>query len=190
MSLFKQKISFHQFLADLISFQFDFLDSNFDKLIVLADEFKVLTDGDKKEFLDKSHELVIADIFISCTQHSNHKLSPEEIGKSVGAVYGQYSTTYKKMSELSAREKMENVINLLELANKLEEELQKRHDGMVGHTDDQKFYLCSAFSEYCAGGDSKSKNWEGKKFAAFKLAKAIVKGDVVMQSLKHTSVNF
>ncbi len=53
MGLFKQKIDFSQFLADLISFQYDFLENNFNKLIVLADEFKVLTEKDKEDFLIK-----------------------------------------------------------------------------------------------------------------------------------------
>lgn len=41
MSIFKKKIDFSQFLADLISVQFEFLEKNFDKLIILADEFGV-----------------------------------------------------------------------------------------------------------------------------------------------------
>jgi hypothetical protein len=50
MSIFKQKINFSQFLADLIILQCDFLQNNFNKLVVLADEFKVLTEKDKEEF--------------------------------------------------------------------------------------------------------------------------------------------
>jgi hypothetical protein len=51
MSILKKKIDFNQFLADLITFQCDFLEGNFDKLIILADEFNVLMEKDKQEFL-------------------------------------------------------------------------------------------------------------------------------------------
>ena len=69
MSIFKKKIDFGQFLADLITHQCDFLGNNFNKLVTLADEFKVLTEKDKEEFLDKAHELIIVDILMSCNQN-------------------------------------------------------------------------------------------------------------------------
>ena len=42
MLFFKKKISFCQFLADLISYQLSFLETDFNKLVLLADESKVL----------------------------------------------------------------------------------------------------------------------------------------------------
>ncbi len=201
MGLFKQKIDFSQFLADLISFQHEFLENNFDKLIVLTDELEVLTENDKKDFLDKSHELILVDILMNCNQHFNRNLSSEEIGKAVSIVYAQYLTEYKKQSKILAENKLERVMELFDLVGRAEEEAEKRAQEQEGtgykspykidnEIDKQKFYLCAGFSDYCAGKNIKSENWEGKHFAAFKLAKAFVKSDIVGQSLKHCSVTF
>jgi len=201
MSLFKQKIDFNQFLANLIAFQFDFLKNNFNKLVVLADEFKVLTEKDKEELLDKTHELMIADIFISCGQHFHHKLPSEEIGKVIGAIFGQYLIKHNRVAESLATKRIDNIEKLFKLVDKTEVETQKRHEEyekigqpiypkIKDETEKQKFYLCSGFGKYYAGEDIKSENWEGKKFAAFKLAKAFVINDVVGQSLKHYSIIF
>lgn len=200
MGLFKQKIDFSQFLADLITFQHDFLENNFNKLVILADEFKVLIKRDKEEFLDKAHELIIVDIMVSCDQHFKN-LSSEEIGKSISIIYAQYLTEHKKVAKALAEEKLEKVMKLFELVSKAEKDTQKQHEEYekIGYTsypkidndiDKQKFYLCNGFSNYCAGEDVKSENWEGKHFAAFKLAKAFVKSDIVAQSLKNYSVIF
>ena len=69
MSLLKKKITLDQFLSDLIFYQLDFLQKHFDKWIVLADESKVLTDDQKKDFFGKAHELMIADIVMGCNLH-------------------------------------------------------------------------------------------------------------------------
>jgi len=201
MSLFKQKIDFSQFLADLISFQYDFLENNFNKLVVLADEFKVLTEKDKEDFFDKARELIIVDILMGCNRHFYKNLSSEEVGKAVSIVYAQYLTEHKKVAKTLAEEKLERVMKLFELVCKAEEDTQKREEEnkKIGYKspykidndlDKQKFYLCNGFSNYCAGENVKSENWEGKHFAAFKLAKAFVKGDIVAQSLKHYSIVF
>jgi len=201
MGLFKQKIDFSQFLADLISFQYDFLENNFNKLVVLADEFKVLTEKDKEDFFDKAHELIIVDILVSCSQRFYKNLSSEEIGEAVSIVYAKYLIEHKKISKILAEEKLGKVMKLFDLVGKAEEEVQKRdeHYKKIGYKsypkidndiDGQKFYLCSGFSNYYAGEDIKSENLEGKHFAAFKLAKGFVKSDIVGQSLKHYSVAF
>jgi hypothetical protein len=201
MSLFKQKIDFSQFLSDLITFQFDFLEDNFDKLIILADEFKVLTEKDKENFLDKAHELIIVDITVRCSQHFYKNLSSEEVGEAVIIVYAKYLTEYKKVLKIVAEKKLEIVMELFELVCKAEEDIRKRDENYkkIGYKsypkidndiDKQKFYLCSGFAEYCAGEDMKSENWEGKHFAALKLAKGFVKGDIVTNSLKHYAIIF
>ena len=105
MSTFKNKIDFGQFLADLITHQCDFLENNFNKLVTLADEFKVLTDKDKEEFLDKAHELIIVDILMSCNQNFCKDLSSEEVGEAVSIVYAQYLTEYKKIPKTLAGKK-------------------------------------------------------------------------------------
>ncbi len=201
MGLFKQKIDLGQFLADLISFQHDFLENNFNKLVVLADEFKVLTGKDKENFFDKAHELIIVDILMSCNQHFYKNISSEEVGKAVSIIYAKYLTEHKKISKITAENKLEKVMKLFELVCNAEETAQKREEASkkIGYKslykidndlDKQKFYLCNGFSNYCAGEDIKSENWEGKHFAALKIAKGFVKGDIVANSLKHYNVIF
>ena len=201
MSIFKKKIYFPQFLADLITSQFDFLEKNSDKLIVLADESKILTEKDKEELLDKSHELIIVDIMMSCSQHFCKHLSSEDAGEAVSIVYAKYLTEHKKVSKTIAEKKFEKVMEFLELVCQAEQDIQERgeHYKEIGHNsypkigkviDKQKFYICSGFSNYCAGKDMKAGNWEGKHFAAFKLAKGFVKGNIVSNALKHYSVTF
>ena len=124
MSILKKRIGFSQFLADLITFQFEFLENNFDKLIVLADEFKVLTEKEKEELLDKAHELIIVDILMSCYQHFHKKLSSEEAGEAVSVVYAKYLTEYKKIPKTLAEQKLEKVMELFDLFCKAEEETQ------------------------------------------------------------------
>jgi len=97
MAIFKKKIYFTQFLADLVTFQMDFLEMNFNKLIVMADEPGVLTDNQKEEFLDKAHELIIADIIMGCKQRFYKKISSEEVGEAVSIVYGKYLLEHKKI---------------------------------------------------------------------------------------------
>jgi hypothetical protein len=201
MGLFKQKIDFSQFLADLISFQYDFLENNFNKLVVLADEFKVLTEKDKEDFFDKAQELIIVNILMSCNQRFYKNLSSEEIAYAIGRVYGQFLTEHRRIQEATAERKIQKVMELCELADKAEKDIQNQHEEYekIGYTsypkidndvDKQKFYLCNAFSNYCAGEDVKSENWEGRHFAAFKMAKGFVKWNIVDNSLKHCAIIF
>lgn len=201
MFIFKKKIDLSQFLSELITFQFDFLEKNFDKIIVLADELKALTEKDRDEFLEKLHELIIVDILISCSQHFYKNLSSEEVGEAVSIIYADYLTKYKNISKTLAEQKLEKVMKLFDLVCKAEEDIKKRdeHYKKIGYKpypkinndmNKQKFYLCSGFSEYCAGEDIKSENWEGKHFSSFKLAKGFVKGDIVGNALKHYTVTF
>ncbi len=201
MPIFKKKIYFGQFLAEVITFQFDFLEKNFAKMIVLADESTVLTDNQKEDFLDKAHELIIADIMRSCEQDFHKSLSSDEIGAGVGQIYVRYLTEYKKVPQALAGQKAEKVSEFLGLICRVEDEAQEReeHNKKIGYNsypkmdnenDKIKLHLCQAFRNYCVGEDIKSENWEGRGFAAFKFAMALAKADVVGHLLKHYSVTF
>lgn len=201
MPIFKKKIYFPQLLADMITFQFDFLEKNFDKLILLADEFRVLTKKDKEEFLNKSHELIIIDIVTSCSQHFYRRLSSRDAGEAVSIVYAKYLTEYKNMSKTTTEKKLKKVIKLYEFVSKAEQNIKERdeHYKEIGYSsnpkinndvDKEKFFICSGFSKYCAGEDIKDRNWEGKHFAAFKLAKGFVKSDILSNALKKYKVIF
>ncbi len=201
MSIFKKKIYFPQFLAKLIILQFDFLKNNFDKLIGLADEFKILTEQDKNEFIDKSHEMIIIDIMLSCNRHFYKFLSSEDISKAVSVVYGKYLLEHKKVLKTIAEDKIRNVMELFDLVSEAKQNIQEKDEHykeidynsypkIDNEIDKQKFYLVSAFCNYYAGKDMKADNWEEKRFAALKFAKAFVHGDVVANALKHYSVTF
>ncbi len=201
MSIFKKKIDFGQFLADIIKFQFEFLENNFNEMIVLVDEFGVLSEKDKDEYAAKTYDLLIADIFMSCNQQFYKKLSSEEIGQAVSAVYLRYMIDFLKLSERVAEGKVNDSLKVIKLAVKAEDDTQRQKEKNleVGYKsayeidneiDKQKFYLCRGFSSYCAGDNMKSENWEGKNFAAFKLAKGIIKTDIVSLMLKDFKINW
>ena len=201
MSIFKKKINFPQFLFEVIKFQIDFLEEHFDKLIVLADELKVLTNAQKKDFFDKAHELVVVNILMGCNIHFSKKQQGEEAGEAVSIVYGKYLWEHKKLPMESVDTKMQKVMELFELWGKAEEKEQKRdeHAKEIGYKrsyeinnyrDKMKLYLCQAFCDYCVGEDVKSENWKGRHFAAFKFAKAIVLSDIVGRYLKEVKVTF
>jgi hypothetical protein len=201
MPIFKKKVYFPQFLSDVISYQMDFLEKNFDRLIDLADESKVLTDAQRKDFFDKAHELIILDIIVSCNLHFNRKVSSEEMGEVVSIVYGKYLLEYKKIPMELADEKMQRLMGLLELLDKAEEKDQK-HDEYakeigyerpckIGNNIDKvKYYVCTAFCDHCVGEDIKSENWQGRQLAALKFSKAVVLSDVVSMYLKNVKVTF
>lgn len=177
------------------------MENNFDKLIVLADESDVLTEKEKEEFLDKAHELIIADIMMGCEQYFYKSLSSEEIGAGVRQVYAGYLTEYKKVSKALAEKKTEKVSEFLGLICRAEEKAQERdeHYEKVGYSspfrmdndiNKMKLHLCQAFRNYCVGEDVESVNWEGRGFAAFKLAKSFVKANIVAHALKHYAIIF
>lgn len=197
MSIFKKKIDFSQFIANLISFQLDFIKNNFDKMAILADEFKVLTESDKKDLYEKLQTLSVADILIECHLNLSDKVEPQEINNCIAVMYRRCLVEYKRMQEKEAIDKAKRVLDLIEYmedAKKDTEQTRERASkhgyemNRVNEQDEQKYYLCSGFSDYYAGKDVKSENWEGKHFAAFKLAKAIVKTDIVSITLKEYKI--
>lgn len=188
MVFFKKKVDAVQFLADLIFSQFDFLESNFTQLADLADEFNVLTEVDREELFNKASELVIVDIVMSCNQNFYDSISSEEAGKAVGTMYRRYLTEYKKAPELLVGEKLSSVMRLFELVGKVEESNFESPREFENEIESQKFYLCSGFRNYYVEENIKSENWEGKGFAAFKFAKAIVKADIVRVMMKDYNV--
>lgn len=201
MSIFKKEIAFGQYLFDLITYQVDFLEKNFDKLIIVADESKILTDRQKEDFLDKAHELLIVDIIMGCNLHFHKDHTSEEIGEDVSIVYAKYLTEYQKLSETLAEKKLEKVIKLLALWCKAGEQAQERDvhykkmeyispDRIESGIDKMKLYLCNAFCDYSVGEDEESEDWQGRQFAAFKFAKAFVLSDIVGTYLKKVKVTF
>lgn len=201
MSIFKKEIDFGQYLFDLITYQMDFLEQNFYKLIVVADESKILTDGQKEEFLDKAHELLIVDIIMGCNLHFHKEHTSDEIGEGVSIVYAKYLTEYQKVSKTLAEEKLEKVIKLLALWCKAGERAQehgehyKETDRILPHgigsdIDIMTLYLCHAFCDYCVGEDETSEDWQDRQFAAFKFARTFVLRDIVGTYLREVKVTF
>ncbi|GEM_PF-2786581 len=201
MSIFKKSTYFPQLLADLITYQFDFLGQSFDRLMAMADEFNALEKRDQEEILDKAHELIIVDILIRCGHCFSRNVSNEAVGQTVRVVYAKYLTEYRNVAEPQAEQKLERVMTLYDLVHKAERETDARSacnkriecasfPGLPRGLDAQQFYICRGFAEYCAGEHVKAENWEGRHFAAFKLAQGLVGGDVVGNALKHYRVTF
>jgi hypothetical protein len=201
MSLFKKRTSFPQFVADLISFQCDFLASNFERMIALADEPKALTDRDKQELIEKTHDLVMVDILMSCKRCFCETLSGDAVNEAVSTIYAKYLTEHKRMAIPLAEQKLQSVLVLYRLVAKAEKETETRQAKCreAGYTSfpkvsdptrAQQLYLCRAFAEYCAGNDMKATGWEGKHFAAFKLAMGLVTGDIVATVLRQYKIAF
>lgn len=159
-----------------------------------------MTEQEKEWVLDKVYELIIADIIVSCNQHFCRKLSSEEVAEAVSIVYGKYLLEYKKMPKTIAETKLKKVLEFLELVCDTEEDTQEQDANyrngykyaseIKTDADRQKLHLCCAFADYCASDNIKSENWEGKHFAAFKLAKGLVKADIVANSLKRCTITF
>jgi len=191
----KQKINFGQFLGELIVFQYNFLENNFNRMIILADEYRALTEQDRERFLDKAYELIIVDIMMSCSRHFSENLTDKELGEAISIVYGKYLLELKHVSKILVEQKLNKVMGFFELVAKKEEYMQKRvdHESSMGTDNEfnkEKFYLCQAFREYCVGENTKAENWEGKAFATFKFAKAFVNSDIVTTLLNDYSVVF
>lgn len=188
MSLFKKKIESSQFIADAISGSVNFYDSNFDKLVPLADEFHVLTDEDKTELKESGYALIIADIMTSCQINFGEKVSNEAIGKEIGFIYVQFLGEVKHLSENDIEKKTSAIQKLLAAIETNEgKEIYKK----AGNPEDNfRFLLCSTFAELYSGDNLADKKVEGKRFAAFKLAKGVVKADIIKIMLKEFKVDW
>jgi hypothetical protein len=188
MSIFKKQIDFGQFITEAISSSINFYDANFDKLIPLADEFHVLTEEDKKELRESGYALIIADLMVSCRIHFGGKISNEQIGRECGFIYVVFLRKVKHLNKNEIDRKTSELENLLTTLEKNEDKetyrkVEKTEDGL-------KFLLCSSFAELYSGDNLKDRKVEGKRFAAFKLAKAIVKTDLVRIMLKEFKIKY
>jgi hypothetical protein len=201
MALFKKRVPFPQFLAYLVSFQCDFLARSFDKLIGLADESNVLTEEDREQFFDKAHALLMVDITMRCCQYFSARVSSEEVGRGVSIVYGKYLTEHEHVPTNVAEQRIQSVVALLSLVDKAETDMAAKHahyeniglvssSDIAGDANAEQLYLCSGFAELCMGQDGKSEHWEGKRFAAFKLAQGLVGGNIVATALSQYQVTF
>jgi hypothetical protein len=198
MSLFKKKIDFSQFVADLICFQLDFLENNFSQLTPLADEFGVLTEIDKKDLYENIQTLAVADILLGCHLNLCDRIAPENINRCVAVMYRRSLVEYKGMPEKEAENKAHKVLDLLNLMEQVEKEDKRLREEasktgyqmkrMNNEYDEAKYFLTSGFAKYFAGKNKDAKDYEGKHFAAFKMAKAITISDIVAVSLKECKV--
>lgn len=180
MSFFKKKITLSQLIADSIFSSINFYDSNSDKLISMSDEFKVLDKNDVEELKEVGYALIIADLDISCAINFSDRISNEEIGKAIGFLYAKLLKEEKHLSEEESEKKMNTFLKLLSLLE-ANEKGNNTEDGL-------KLLLCTTFAKLYSGDNLKDKKVEGKNFAAFKLAKAIVKADFVGKMLKDFKV--
>lgn len=182
MSIFKKKIKFNQFVADVIYDYMNFLDSNIDKMIPLADEYKSLSEKDTEKLKDSAYSLVINDIMISIGEHLGNKISSENIGYIVGYLYVKYLKEVKHLDENDIKNKTSEFEILF---TNLESKVNKS-----GKDKELKFVLCHTFAEIYSSENLTDETVKGKNFAAFKLAKSLIKADFVKLMLNEYSVDF
>ncbi len=183
MSLFKKNITLSQFVADVINNSISFYESNNEKMVDLADEYKVMDEKDKNELKDFGYALIIANLMLSGQIHFGNKISNEKFGKLVVFIYVKF---FKEVKSLGKNE-IEKRIGSLE---KLLGTLESSEDRADGTADGLRFLLCSVFSELFSDGNLKKQKVQGKRFAAFKMAKAVVKADLIKIMLKEFKINF
>jgi len=212
MNLFKKKIEFPQFIANLIKFQFDLVDRNFEKWVVMDDEFKVLTSEDKKKLHQITDYLILADIHFGCLIHLSNKISRKISDDGVGYYFGyvisstyvEFLYNYRKMDIKDAQAKGKKFTEFWdffakhsEKAKKMTEEYKKSGGHPIEIKDDgdrAKADLCSAFGEYYSikigNGATEPNGIDGRNYAAFKFAMAMTKADLVGYWLKEYKVEF
>lgn len=182
MSIFKKKIDFGQFIADAIFNSVSFYDSNSEKMILMADEFKVLDKRDNEELKEFGYALIIADLMISGLVHFSEKVTNEKIGEVVGFLYVKFLKEVNHLNEDEIKRKTDKFEKLLTV-------IETKKEKADNTEEDSKLLLCSTFAELYSGGNLKDKKVEGKRFAAFKLAKGIVKADLIKTMLKEFKIN-
>jgi len=181
MVFLKKSIDFGQFVGDAIFNSVNFYDANSEKLIPMADEFKVLDKDDAAELKELGYSLIIADLMISCQVNFSGKISNEETGKAVGFLYTRFLNEVKHLDENEIKRKANTLGKLLGAVEANEKKPNNTEEEL-------KLLLCSTFAELYSGENLKDKKVEGKRFAAFKLAKAIVKADIIKTMLKEFKI--
>ena len=184
MALFKKKIEFPQFIADVMFNGFSIYDKNIDEWMPMADEFKVLKQEDKEGLKKLGKSLVAANVYFGSIFHFEGLVSPEDSEKVVAGLYGKYLREVKNLSEAEVEKEANSFGDLIEKS--LDTDLKD----IDGKKNQFQFALCSAFAKMYAGEKNLSDEIvRGKNFAAFKLAKNLVKADFMEIMLKEYKVN-
>lgn len=184
-------------------YQFNFVEQNFDKFIDLDDEYRVLTAKNKKDLRYIVDILILADLNVSCNIHLSNKITNHDIGYVVGSTYVKFLSEYKKIDIKVAENRGKKCIEFFEFfedfqeRNKKEMEERKRAGGhpveIKNEAERIQADLCSAFAEYYTNrilSTHQKETEQGKHFAAFKFAMALVKADLVKTMLKEFSIDW
>lgn len=190
--MFKEKIQFNQYISMTLQQTLHFLEEHYASLLPLADEYKVVDKKITDELYEKLQLFMVAHIVVECHIMLSRKLSAAEVSEIVTRVYCGYLMAEKNVAEADVEL---HVSPLMRLWNEFDKEMLRQqetdeYNKSIGRTvkiqmnsDDQyRFHLCHAFSKWCKGDDSKTA--EGREFAAFKLAKAIVKNNLPVALVK------
>jgi hypothetical protein len=125
---------------------------------------------------------------VSCQIHFGKIISNEQIGREIGFIYVLFLGKEKHLNKNEIDRKANELENLLIALEKNEDKETCRKIGKT--KDGLKFLLCSTFAELYSGDNLKDKIVKGKRFAAFKLAKAIIKTDLVRIMLKEFKIKY
>lgn len=186
MAFFKKNIDFGQFVGDAILGSVNFYETNADKLIAMADELKVLEENDMTELKELGYSLVIADLMTSCQINLNNKVSNEEIGEAFSFLYARFLGEVKHLTKKEIEPRMQTLIKLIGESEKNGDSPMSDRIKNSSASEEEKFQilLCSTFAQMYSGENLRDKKVEGKKFVAFKLAKAFVKANLIKTILK------
>lgn len=203
MSLFKKNIKFSQYIADLIKFQFNYIEQNYNKFIDLDDEYKALTLKDKEKLRSIVDDLILADITVGCIIHFSNKITNEDIGYVISSIYVKFLHEYKNIEIKEIENRSNKYLEFLQFFEDYQErrkidieERKKLGEHPIEIENDAERMqadLCIAFAEYYTDkiiGEQKAEIKRGMNFAAFKFAMSLIKSDIVKTTLKEFSIAF
>jgi len=175
MPLLKKKIDFVQFIADAISGSMGFYDSNSERMILMADEFKVLDKNDIEELKELGYALIISDLMVGVIDHFNENVSSDDAEKVVTTLYVKFLKEVKNLDENQIKHRLDQLQKILwDKTENTEKDLRQR--------------LCFAFSNVYSGDNPNQPKYKERNFAAHKLANAIVKADMIKIMLQEFDI--
>ena len=192
MVLFKKKINIDGFLAMLLVYGFKLFEREFDFLIAVVDEKKILSKDDKDKLKELSGALVVVNLIVGKDIHFNDKISHDEFSERIGKIYINFLEDVKTLNRQEIDTRADQVAELIKTWKTLSEkrinnnpwEPEKYSLYSIDSVNDmEKFTLCYAFADLYS-------NKKEKNIAAFKFAKYFVKNDMTGEYLKEFKLIF
>lgn len=192
MSVFKKKIEINELFGMLIVYGFKFFENEFDSMMAVVDEKRVLSSIDKERLKELSGALVVVNLIVGKDVHLRNNITHDDFSEKIGKVYIKYLEEVKQLDRPQIDRQVSQVAELIESWNTLSDaqlkgkvlEQEKSSLYTINSADDmEKFSLCYTFAELYSSENEKN-------IPAFKLAKYFVKNDMMGEFLKEFEVVF